>query len=116
MGSSIFRVGYSGDTPSSNKFTEAAAAQEGGTLTAAIPGRTGFSARMRMPFYLIPGDLLLLSPMYFASPTTYRAHGGHCGQWRADPLAARLGDRFGRFQFVLGREIGATFYGLASDR
>ena len=24
--------------------------------------------------------------------------------------------RFGRFQFVLGREIGATFYGLGSER
>ena len=46
-------------------------AQQGGTLTAAIPGRTGFSARLRMPFYLIPGDLLLLSPLYFVSPTTY---------------------------------------------
>ena len=64
-----FSVGYSGDTPSSNKFSEAAAAQEVGTLTAAIPGRTGYSARLRMPFYLIPGDLLLLSPLYFASPT-----------------------------------------------
>ena len=62
-----FSLGYSGDTPSSNKFSEAASVQEDGSLTTAIPGRTGFSARIRMPFYLIPGDLLLLSPMYFAN-------------------------------------------------
>ena len=45
-----------------------------------------------MPFYLIPGDLLLLSPLYLASPTTYQRHGGHRGQWWVDPMAARVGD------------------------
>ena len=65
-------MGYSGDTPSSNKFTEAiASAQDAGSFTTAIPGRTGFSARLRMPFYLIPGDLLLLSPLYLVMPTNY---------------------------------------------
>ena len=66
-----FSLGYSGDTPSSNKFSEAIDSQDAGSFTTAIPGRTGFSVRISMPFYLIPGDLLLLSPLYFASrPTT----------------------------------------------
>ena len=110
-----FSVGYSGDTPSSNKFTEAAPAQEGGTLTAAIPGRTGFSARLRMPFYLIPGDLLLLSPLYFASPKTYQSMAVTAVNGGLIPWQLGWATRFGRFQFVLGREIGATFYGLGSE-
>jgi hypothetical protein len=110
-----FSVGYSGDTPSTNKFSEAAAAQEGSTLTAAIPGRTGFSARLRMPFYLIPGDLLLLSPLYFAAPKTYQGMAVTAVNGGLIPWQLGWATRFGRFQFVLGREIGATFYGLGSD-
>jgi hypothetical protein len=110
-----FSVGYSGDTPSTNKFSEAAAAQNGGSLTAAIPARTGFSARLRMPFYLVPGDLLLLSPLYFVSPTTYQRMAVTAVNGGVIPWQLGWATRFGRFQFVLGREIGATFYGLGSD-
>jgi hypothetical protein len=110
-----FSVGYRGDTPSSNKFTGDAAAQEGGTLTAAIPGRTGYSARWRMPFYLVPGDLLLLSPLYFASPKTYQGMAVTAVNGGLIPWQLGWATRFGRFQLVLGREIGATFYGLGSD-
>jgi hypothetical protein len=68
----FFSVGFKGDTPSSNKFSTGSLAQEGGGRTAAIPPRTALTARLRMPFYLIPGDLLLLSPLYFVSPDTYQ--------------------------------------------
>ena len=110
-----FSVGYSGDTPSTNKYTEAAPAQEGGTLTAAIPARTGFTARVRMPFYLIPGDLLLLSPLYLASPKTYQGMAVTAVNGGLIPWQLGWATRFGRFQLVLGREIGVTFYGLGSD-
>jgi hypothetical protein len=110
-----FSLGFNGQTPSSNRFTEAAAALETGTFTTAIPGRTGFSARLRMPFYLIPGDLLLLSPLYFAMPTTYERMAVTAANGGLIPWQLGWATRFGRFQFVLGREIGATFYGLGSD-
>lgn len=110
-----FSVGYRGDTPSTNKFTEAAPAQEGGTLTAAIPGRNGYSARVRMPFYLIPGDLLLLSPLYFASPKTYQSMAVTAVNGGLIPWQLGWATRFGRFQLVLGREIGVTFYGLGAE-
>jgi hypothetical protein len=110
-----FSLGYGGDTPSTHKFIEAAPAQAGGSLTAAIPSRTGFSARLRMPFYLIPGDLLLLSPMYFASPKTYERMAAHAVNGGRIPWQLGWYTRFGRFQFVLGREIGATFHGLGSE-
>ncbi|GFE85174.1 hypothetical protein [Steroidobacter agaridevorans] len=110
-----FSVGYSGDTPSTNEFTETAPAQEGGSLTAAIPARTGFTARIRMPFYLIPGDLLLLSPLYLVSPKTYQGMAVTSVNGGLIPWQLGWATRFGRFQFVLGREVGVTFYGLGSE-
>jgi hypothetical protein len=108
-------VGYRGDTPSTNKYTEAAPAQQGGSLTAAIPARTGLTARIRMPFYVIPGDLLLLSPLYLASPKTYQGMAGTAVYGGLIPWQLGWATRFGRFQFVLGREIGVTFHGLGSE-
>jgi len=110
-----FSVGYRGDKPSTNKYTEAAPAQQGGSLTAAIPARTGLTARIRMPFYLIPGDLLLLSPLYLASPKTYQGMAVTAVNGGLIPWQLGWATRFGRFQFVLGREIGVTFHGLGSE-
>ena len=108
-------AGYRGDAQSSNDFVDAAAAAQGGSLTAAIPGRTALNVRVRMPFYLIPGDLLLLSPLYFISPTTYQNMAVTAGNGGLIPWQLGWATRFGRFQFVLGREIGVTFYGELSD-
>jgi hypothetical protein len=105
-------VGLRGDGASSNSFSSSSVAQEGGGLAAAIPSHVGLSTRVRMPFYLIPGDLLLLAPLYFFAPEQYfnmgviAANGGLLG-WQsgwATPI--------GRFQLVLGRELGVTFFGL----
>jgi hypothetical protein len=110
-----FSLGYSGDTPSTNKYTESAPAQDGGSLTAAIPGRTGFTVRARMPFYLVPGDLLLLSPLYLVSPKTYQSMAVTAVNGGLIPWQLGWATRYGRFQFVLGREIGVTFSGLGSE-
>ena len=110
-----FSVGFRGDTPSTNKYTEAAPAQQGGSLTAAIPARTGLTVRMRMPFYLIPGDLLLLSPLYLASPETYQGMAVTAVNGGLIPWQLGWATRFGRFQFVLGREIGVTLHGLGAE-
>ena len=69
-----------------------------------------------MPFYLIPGDLLLLSPLYFISPTTYQNMAVTASNGGLIPWQLGWATRFGRFQFVLGREIGVTFYGRTIGR
>jgi hypothetical protein len=87
----------------------------GGNLSAAIPARSGLALRFRMPFYVLPGDLLLASPLYFANPEAYTdmavtaANGGLLG-WQSGWATG-----IGRFQFVLGRELGVTFYGYAGN-
>ena len=111
----FFSVGFKGDTPSTNKFSTASVVQEGGSHTAAIPSRTSLTARLRMPFYLIPGDLLLLSPLYFVSPDTYQNIAVTAANGGLIPWQLGWETRFGRFQFVLGREVGVTFFGALSD-
>jgi hypothetical protein len=111
-GLAFLQVGLTADGASTNKFSETGAGTLGGSLSAAIPARSGLSTRIRMPYYLIPGDLLWLSPLYFFKPEEYAqlavtaANGGVLG-WQQG-----WATRYGRFQFVLGRELGVTFYGL----
>jgi len=110
----FLQAGFHGDGPSSNKSSETALETLSGSSSAAIPARAGVSTRFRMPYYLIPGDLLLLSPLYVFDPEQYTQmaitaiNGGLLGLQRgyATPV--------GRFQFVLGRELGVTWYGLLS--
>ena len=63
----------------------------------------------------LPGDLLLLSPLYFISPETYTGMAVTAGNGGVIPWQAGWATGIGRFQFVLGRELGATFYGYGFD-
>jgi len=109
-------VGFHADGPSTNKISQSGTGSVGGSLDAAIPAREGLSTRIRLPYYLIPGDLLLLSPMYFFSPERYAqmavtaSNGGLLGLQRGWATG------IGRFQFVLGREFGVTWYGLRGQQ
>jgi hypothetical protein len=63
-----------------------------------------------MPFYLLPGDLLLAAPLYFVAPGAYQKMAVTAANGGLIPWQLGWATRFGRFQFVLGREIGAAFY------
>jgi hypothetical protein len=104
-------LGYRGDSPSTNKFSDSSLAQQAGSLSDAIPARSGLSARLRMPFYLIPGDLLLLAPLHFIAPKTYQDMAVKSANGGLIPWQLGWATPIGRFQFVLGREIGVAFYG-----
>ena len=65
-----------------------------------------------MPFYLVPFDLLLLSPLYLTSPDMYKNICVAAGNGGFVPWQAGWATALGRFQIVLGREVGLTFYGL----
>jgi hypothetical protein len=68
-----------------------------------------------MPFYLIPGDLLFTAPLYFVSPNAYQQMAVTAANCGVIPWQLGRATRIGRFQFVLGRELGVTFYGVLSD-
>jgi hypothetical protein len=114
-GLAFLSVGVRGDTSSTNSVSGIVSSDIGGNLTSAIPSRTGVSTRVRMPFYLIPGDLLLLCPLYFIAPERYETMAVDAGNGGLIPWQAGFATSFGRFQFVLGRELGVTFYGISGD-
>jgi hypothetical protein len=114
-GLTFLSIGLRGDTSSTNSVSDIDMAQAGGNLTSAIPSRTAISTRVRMPFYLIPGDLLLLSPMYFVSPERYEDVAVTAANGGLIPWQSGFATSFGRFQFVLGRELGVTLYGLNGE-
>jgi hypothetical protein len=106
------QIGLRSDAPSTNRFTENFPGATSGNLSAAIPARTGLALRFRMPFYLVPGDLLLLSPLYLANRDAYTKMAVTAGNGGLVPWQQGWATGFGRFQFVLGRELGITFHGL----
>jgi hypothetical protein len=107
-------LGIRGDSPSSSKYSDTSSGQQNGELTAAIPARTGYTARIRLPFYVVPGDLLLAAPLHFLSEKTYQKMAVTAANGGLIPWQLAWGTRLGRFQLVLGREIGLSFYGLRS--
>ncbi len=108
-------LGFRGDSASTNSVGNPDLAELGGNLTAAIPSRTGLTARLRMPFYLVPGDMILLAPVYLFSPSAYTNIAVVAGNGGLIPWQVGMATRFGRFQFVLGREVGFTFYGASGN-
>jgi hypothetical protein len=87
-----------------------------GSTVPRVPARVGYVARLRMPFWLIPGDLLLAAPiLYFASfhdltkMGILAADGGLIPWQRVFPTA--IGD----FQIVVGREIAVTMFDMNND-
>ncbi len=114
-GLAFLQVGLAADGPSTNKFSETGLGTLGGSLSAAIPARSGLSTRIRMPYYLIPGDLLFLSPMYFFNPEKYTqlavtASNGGLLRWQQGlghahrPIPVRAGARARRdLLWAMGR-------------
>lgn len=105
-------VSYSGkQTATCSGCTGPEAFQE---LFPRLPARTGISVRFRMPFWLIPGDLLVATPfLAFTSPHTLAKMGIGAANGGLIPWQAGFSTFLGRMQFCLGREFGATFYGYS---
>jgi len=110
------QIGFRADTNSSNRATGTGVAQLSGELSAAIPARTALSTRIRMPFYLVPGDLVLLSPILLFNPTAYQQIAVTAANGGLIPWQQGIASPIGRFQFVLGRELGVTWYGLSGNQ
>jgi hypothetical protein len=83
---------------------------------ATIPGRGAMSARLRMPFWLIPGDVALAAPVLaLVSPTTLQKMAIEAANGGLIPWQAGIATRAGRVQFVLGREVGVSIFRNGSD-
>lgn len=99
------------DGPSTQPFYPDITLNVGGAVTSAIPSRNAFQTRIRLPFWLVPGDLILAVPLLIFSPQTYQQMAVVAGNGGIIPWQTAIATPIGRFQFMLGREIGASFYG-----
>ncbi|HET8733019.1 MAG TPA: hypothetical protein VFM45_04505 [Anaeromyxobacteraceae bacterium] len=78
-----------------------------------VPARSALKLAIRMPYYVVPFDLVVLGPVLLlvspsaAQDVVFRATGG--GLWTLQrPIATSLGT----FQFMAGREVGFTLWGI----
>jgi hypothetical protein len=77
-----------------------------------VPARSGIEARFRAPFWLLPGDLLLAAPiLLLTAPEKFTQMASVAATGGLIPYERRIHTPLGRLQFVLGREVGATFFG-----
>ncbi len=110
-------AGWRQDGSSSTGVIDDAELSNYGNLLAAIPGRSAFDLRLRLPFYVIPGDLLIAGPILYlldkdalTSMAVTAVNGGLFG------AEAGIETSFGRFQLVLGREIAVYFFGRTKEK
>lgn len=110
-------VGWRQDGSSSVGIIAEQGTEDYGSFLSAIPGRSSFSARIRLPFYIVPGDLLiagpillLLSPKDLSEMAVTAVNGGLI------PWHLGIATPIGRFQIVLGREAAIYFYGRTKQR
>jgi hypothetical protein len=86
------------------------------TGAATVPGRGAITARLRMPFWLVPGDVALAAPILaFTSPAKLQKMLVGAANGGLIPWQAGIATRAGRLQFVLGREVGVSIYRNGSD-
>ncbi|MCX6244805.1 MAG: hypothetical protein NTU98_08875 [Bacteroidetes bacterium] len=115
-GAVFLEAGYRLDGSSTIKLAADPDLEKYGNISSAIPYRNGIHLRLRMPFYIVPGDLLVVAPiLYIFAPkaaSTMIATAGNGGliPWQAGMLSS-----IGRFQFVLGREVGVCFFGYGKN-
>jgi hypothetical protein len=81
-----------------------------------VGSRSALKLSMRMPFYVLPFDLLVLGPvLMLADPqalteVVFSAAGGGLL-----PIERKWETSIGSFQFMLGREIGFTLWGFTGN-
>jgi hypothetical protein len=112
-------LGFRQDAASSTAIVRDPVLEEFGQIFSAVPARAAFTARLRLPFWLLPLDLVAAAPFLlpfdkesYSTMAIIASNGGLV------PWQSAIATSFGRFQFVLGREIGASFYGYvrSADR
>ena len=81
------------------------------------PARQGATARLRLPFWLIPGDLIVAAPILaFTSPSTLKKMAIRAADGGAFGIERGFHTPLGRFQLMIGRELGVTFYGYLNGK
>lgn len=110
-------IGWRQDGSSSVGIIAAQGTENYGSYFSAIPGRSAYSARIRLPFYIVPGDLLIAGPiLLLISPKDLSEMAVTAVNGGLIPWHLGMATPIGRFQIVLGREAAVYFYGRTKQR
>jgi hypothetical protein len=113
----FLQFGWRQDSPSSMNFGNVPSQISTGQISSAIPGRDAYNLGIRMPFYLLPFDLLITAPiLIWAAPDVFAKMAVTAGNGGLIPWQAGIATSFGRFQFILGREVNVSLYGSGKDQ
>lgn len=83
------------------------------TADDSVPARSALAFRARMPFWLVPGDLLVAAPVLaFTAPHKLKKMLVQAANGGLIPWQAGYATPVGRFQIVAGREVGASLFGF----
>jgi hypothetical protein len=112
-GLAFLEVGICNDNASTTTVSTDSLSGDVPSDASSIPARTSIATRVRLPYFLIPGDLiigaLLIAPFSnqtFTEMAVVAGNGGLLG-WQSC-----IATPIGRLQFLLGREIGVQLYGF----
>jgi hypothetical protein len=110
-------VGFKINSKSSSLFCQTEGCQILNQISAMVPARNAVFARLRMPYFVVPGDLILGLPLVgLIWPKSYESMAIIAANGGIIPWQTVMITSIGKFQFILGREVAATFYGsLGSD-
>lgn len=113
----FLQAGWRQDGPNTTQIFQNVPSPYLNSIISMIPGRTGINLRIRLPFFIIPGDLLVAGPILaLVSPKTLQRMAVTSVNGGIIPWQSGIATPIGRFQFVLGREVGLTFYGLGKTK
>ena len=113
----FLQFGWRQDSPSTMNFGDVPAAIAAGQISSAIPGRDAYNLGIRMPFYILPFDLLITAPiLIWAASDVFASMAVTAGNGGLIPWQAGIATSIGRFQFILGREVSVSLYGNGKDQ
>jgi len=82
-----------------------------------LPARSALNFRIRMPFWLIPGDLLLAAPaLALTNPALLEKMAIVAADGGLVPWQTKISTPIGSLQFVAGREVGVDLFGYLGGK
>lgn len=109
-------VGVRQDAASTRDIDESQALAKLGAIVAQVPSRAAYTTRIRMPFWLIPFDLVVAAlTVGWISPPSFMQMAVAAGSGGLIPWQAGIMTGIGRFQFILGREVSVSFFGYGKE-
>jgi hypothetical protein len=86
------------------------------SLKPRTPARSGLKLAARMPYYVLPFDLILLAPaLYFIDKDSMQTAVFIAANGGLLTLQRRIVGSLGSFQFMAGRQVGVTLFGYTSN-